>query len=258
MLQRILNSLKKIVQKVKDIIGEYSKKLHIRKNGTVEDITLYTNSDVSNNTIKVRDGSTICYVPIGATDDSNASSLRVRKNGTTYAVLKQGGVKNKFIVNSVDNSPYSYAVNRKITLNNGVTYTMHADNWYDINGYWVIDIGSELLVQDSEVHNVNDCLVLMTRLDSSITAAMFSPGGVFYDYFMKSKIKVYREKTGYGLVWTGAVIVDTIDRGHVGRIVTPISESAIPVSAGNDSAVTVWENLQYYFDDGENLVIELG
>lgn len=93
MLQRILynicNSLKNIVQKVKDIMGEYSKKLHIRKNGTIEDITLYTNSDVSNNTIKVRDGSTICYVPIGATDDSNASSLRVRKNGTTYAVLKQ-------------------------------------------------------------------------------------------------------------------------------------------------------------------------
>lgn len=94
MLQRILynicNSLKNIVQKVKDIMGEYSKKLHIRKNGTIEDITLYTNSNVSNNTIKVRDGSTICYVPIGATDDSNASSLRVRKNGTTYAVMKSG------------------------------------------------------------------------------------------------------------------------------------------------------------------------
>lgn len=94
MLQRILynicNSLKNIVQKVKDIMGEYSKKLHIRKNGTIEDITLYTNSDVSNNTIKVRDGSTICYAPIGAADNSNASSLRVRKSsGAIYAVLKE-------------------------------------------------------------------------------------------------------------------------------------------------------------------------
>lgn len=70
-------------------MGEYSKKLHIRKNGTIEDITLYTNSDISDNTIKVRDGDTICYVPIGATNDSNASSLRVRKNGTIYSVLKE-------------------------------------------------------------------------------------------------------------------------------------------------------------------------
>lgn len=93
MLQRILynicNSLKNIVQKVKDIMGEYSKKLHIRKNGTIEDITLYTNSDISDNTIKVRDGGTICYAPIGAADNSNASSLRVRKSGTIYAVLKE-------------------------------------------------------------------------------------------------------------------------------------------------------------------------
>lgn len=70
-------------------MGEYSKKLHIRKNGTIEDITLYTNSDISDNTIKVRDGDTICYVPIGATNDSNASSLRVRKNGTIYSVLEE-------------------------------------------------------------------------------------------------------------------------------------------------------------------------
>ena len=70
-------------------MGEYSKKLHIRKNGTIEDITLYTNSDISDNTIKVRDGGTICYAPIGAADNSNASSLRVRKSGTIYAVLKE-------------------------------------------------------------------------------------------------------------------------------------------------------------------------
>lgn len=93
MLQRILHniysSLKNIVQKVKDIMGEYSKKLHIRKNGTIEDITLYTNSDISDNTIKVRDGGTICYAPIGAADNSNASSLRVRKSGAIYAVLKE-------------------------------------------------------------------------------------------------------------------------------------------------------------------------
>lgn len=70
-------------------MSEYSKKLHIRKNGTIEDITLYTNSDISDNTIKVRDGGTICYAPIGAADNSNASSLRVRKSGTIYAVLKE-------------------------------------------------------------------------------------------------------------------------------------------------------------------------
>lgn len=103
MLQRILynicNSLKNIVQKVKNIMGEYSKKLHIRKNGTIEDITLYTNSDISDNTIKVRDGGTILYAPIGAADDSNASSLRVRKSGTTYSVLKSGFSDGSFHLN---------------------------------------------------------------------------------------------------------------------------------------------------------------
>lgn len=90
MLQRILNSLKKIFQKVKDIMGEYSKKLHIRKNGTVEDITLYTSrSDLaSSNALSIRDNGTVVYAPLGSTSDSSASSLRVRKNGTTYAIVK--------------------------------------------------------------------------------------------------------------------------------------------------------------------------
>ena len=70
-------------------MSEYSKKLHIRKDGTVDDIVLYTDtSEFSGGALALRDGSNIIYAALGSTTDSEASRLRVRKNGTAYAVLK--------------------------------------------------------------------------------------------------------------------------------------------------------------------------
>lgn len=72
-------------------MSEYSKRLHIRKDGTVQDINLYTTtSDISSGQyLRLRDGSTLLYAALGSTTDSSASSLRVRKSGTIYAVLKE-------------------------------------------------------------------------------------------------------------------------------------------------------------------------
>ena len=72
-------------------MSQYSKKLHVRKSGSVQDIDLYTNtSDISSGQyLRLRDGSTLLYAALGSTTDSSASSLRVRKSGTIYAVLKE-------------------------------------------------------------------------------------------------------------------------------------------------------------------------
>lgn len=50
-------------------MGEYSKKLHIRKSVSVQDINLYTaTSDiVSGQYIQLRDGSTLLYAALGNT-----------------------------------------------------------------------------------------------------------------------------------------------------------------------------------------------
>lgn len=72
-------------------MSQYSKKLHVRKSGSVQDINLYTTtSDISSGQyLRLRDGSTLLYAALGSTTDSSASSLRVRKSGTIYAVLKE-------------------------------------------------------------------------------------------------------------------------------------------------------------------------
>lgn len=71
-------------------MGEYSKKLHIRKDGVVENIVLYADtSGFSGGALALRDGSNIVYAVLGSTTDSAASRLRIRKNGTVYAVLKE-------------------------------------------------------------------------------------------------------------------------------------------------------------------------
>lgn len=68
----------------------YGKKLHIRKNGSIQNINLYTTADETQNSyIRLRDGSTVLYAAIGSTSNANASWLRVRKSGTVYAVLTQ-------------------------------------------------------------------------------------------------------------------------------------------------------------------------
>lgn len=72
-------------------MSQYSKKLHVRKSGSVQNINLYTTtSDISSGQyLQLRDGSTLLYAALGSTTDSSASSLRVRKSGTIYAVLKE-------------------------------------------------------------------------------------------------------------------------------------------------------------------------
>lgn len=71
-------------------MSEYTKKLHIRKNGDVENITLYTDtSDISDgNMLTLKDGDTNVYAALGEITDSRASSLRVKRGGVTYSVLK--------------------------------------------------------------------------------------------------------------------------------------------------------------------------
>ena len=70
-------------------MAEYSKKLHIRKDGTIQDISLYTDvADIPTNDILVIvDENTKVYAAIAETTKQGASSLRVRKNNTIYAVL---------------------------------------------------------------------------------------------------------------------------------------------------------------------------
>ncbi len=66
----------------------YNKQLHVRKNGVVTNINLYTTaSETGNLALGVKDGSTTVYAKLGVPTDSLASPLRVRKNGSIYAVL---------------------------------------------------------------------------------------------------------------------------------------------------------------------------
>lgn len=70
-------------------MSTYSKKLHYRKSGTIYNIELGTSpSDVGGNYITLRDGASIVYAKLGATSDSLASDMRVRKGGNIYAVIK--------------------------------------------------------------------------------------------------------------------------------------------------------------------------
>ena len=71
-------------------MAEYAKKLHIRKSGVVTDIKLYTTTaEVGSNYLTLKDGTTPVYAKLGVTTDANASALRIRKGGTTYAALTQ-------------------------------------------------------------------------------------------------------------------------------------------------------------------------
>lgn len=241
MLQRILNSLKKIVQKVKDIMGEYSKKLHIRKNGTVEDITLYTNSDISNNTVKLRDGGTICYVPIGATNDSNASSLRVRKNGTVYAALKSGiKIDVRYIFNTGNyKGPINFTIDNKV---------------YSIEGY---NNGSEyalfrLLKPDfSSVHFTINC-----GKGSSVNSSMFSSGGVFYQFFMNHKMKMSIENTDSYILWNSPddCHSGTQDRGRIYGIAYYSANN--PRSNTPLAKTCSYTDIYNAFHEGKNIIVE--
>lgn len=245
MLQRILynicNSLKNIVQKVKDIMGEYSKKLHIRKNGTIEDITLYTNSDISDNTIKVRDGGTICYAPIGATNDSNASSLMVRKDGEICAVLKQGiKIDGKYIFNTGNyKGPIDFIIDNKV---------------YSINGY---NDGSEyalfrlLKPSFSAVHFTINC-----GKNSSVNSSMFSSGGVFYQFFMNHKMKMSIENTDSYILWNKPddCHSGTQDRGRIYGIAYYSANN--PKSNTPLAKTCSYTDIYNAFNKGKNIIIE--
>lgn len=67
----------------------YKKKLHIRKDGVVTDINLWTEkSEVGSPTLAIRHDGTVVYAKLGEVTDTQASALRVRKDGIVYAALK--------------------------------------------------------------------------------------------------------------------------------------------------------------------------
>jgi len=66
-----------------------SQKLHYKKAGVITDIELYdTTGDVGADYLGVTVNGAPAYAKLGSVGDPNASDLRVRKNGSTYAVLK--------------------------------------------------------------------------------------------------------------------------------------------------------------------------
>ena len=67
----------------------YGKKLHIRKDGVVTDINLWTEkSEVGAPTLAIRHTGVVVYAKLGEVTDTQASALRVRKDGIVYAALK--------------------------------------------------------------------------------------------------------------------------------------------------------------------------
>lgn len=67
----------------------YGKKLHIRKDGVVTDINLWTEkSEVGAPTLAIRHAGVVVYAKLGEVTDTQASALRVRKDGIVYAALK--------------------------------------------------------------------------------------------------------------------------------------------------------------------------
>lgn len=80
--------------KAAELVINYSLpiQLHYRKSGATEDITLYASDAGWNNSLKVRIGTTTMYAQLDTnTSHANASDLRMRVGGTTYAVLHTEG-----------------------------------------------------------------------------------------------------------------------------------------------------------------------
>lgn len=93
----------------------YGKKLHIRKDGAVTDINLWTEkSEVGSPTLAIRHDGKVVYAKLGEVTDTQASALRVRKDGIVYAALKNRWV----MINIVQSA------NQTITVTAGEkTYT---------------------------------------------------------------------------------------------------------------------------------------
>lgn len=93
----------------------YGKKLHIRKNGVVTDINLWTEiAEAGTPALHIRDGVNLVHAQLGAVTDGLASDLRVRKDNVVYAVLK-----NRWVMITIVQS-----ANQTITVNvDGVPHT---------------------------------------------------------------------------------------------------------------------------------------
>lgn len=71
-------------------MGKIGKKLIYKKNGTQYNVGLYSStSDVGANYITLRVDSALAYAQLGSPGSESATSLLVRKAGTTYAVRSQ-------------------------------------------------------------------------------------------------------------------------------------------------------------------------
>lgn len=76
-------------------MGTLTKKLHILKSGgTEETCNIYTTPEEVGGSpyLALEVDGTKGYVKLGSTTDANATHLRVKKNGTTYAAWKQAQV----------------------------------------------------------------------------------------------------------------------------------------------------------------------
>ncbi len=75
-------------------MSQYSKSLHYVKNGATLNCCLYTSTDDIGEQpyLSINDNGATVYAPLVDTSDSDASDIRVRHNGTTYAVAHQYSV----------------------------------------------------------------------------------------------------------------------------------------------------------------------
>ena len=89
--------LKKIIKKVREIMTELAKKLHILKTGGSEETaTIYTTStECPEPNLKVNVDGVDGYIKLGATDDPLATQGRVHLNSdnTDYAILSESQIR---------------------------------------------------------------------------------------------------------------------------------------------------------------------
>ncbi|CVK21022.1 hypothetical protein [Sporomusa sphaeroides] len=95
----------------------YSKKLHVRKAGVVSDIELYTTvgevtSGGSQGYIALKDSAVPLYAKLGLISDQNASPLRIKKSGNTFAVLTKASMSGQVI------DQYNYINGNQAALTN--------------------------------------------------------------------------------------------------------------------------------------------
>lgn len=75
-------------------MAEIANKLHYRKSGVTQNISLYNSTDdVGSNYMSLRVNGTTVYAKLGDASHMEATDLKVRKTGTTYTVLKSNLVE---------------------------------------------------------------------------------------------------------------------------------------------------------------------